>query len=162
MKLYEIAGELETINRELDESGGELTPFLEQKIDSLQLALQVKGENIGKWVKNIDTWEDGIDAEIEKLRAKKRSAGNLKERLKSYLKVCMETAGVQKVESPAATARIQKNPPSLDITDQDKIPAKFLIVKYDIDKKALLDALKNGEIIAGAEIVTDRTHLRIS
>ncbi len=75
----------------------------------------------------------------------------------------MEQADVQKIESPTVTLRIQKNPPSVEILAEDQLPARFIKIKQitEIDKTGMLAALKNGEAVTGARLVTEKTHLRI-
>jgi len=46
---------------------------------------------------------------------------------------------------------------------EDQLPARFIRIKQitEIDKTGMLTALKNGEDVPGARLVTERTHLRI-
>jgi hypothetical protein len=104
-----------------------------------------------------------IETEIARLQRKKKVAENLRTRLTAYIKSCMEQADVPKIESPTITLRIQKNPPSVEILAEDQLPAKFIRIKQitELDKTGMLVALKNGEDVPGARLVTERTHLRI-
>lgn len=165
MNLYEIAGELATLHDHLEQTGGELTPDLEAALDGLQLALSDKAANIGRWMINLQSHERALDQEIERLTMKRAAKRNLHNRLKEYVKSAMEHAGVKKIDTDTFSWRIQANPPSVEITDQAKIPARFLVVipeSYQVDKKKLLDGLKSGEAIDGAVLVTDKTHVRLA
>jgi hypothetical protein len=161
--LYELSNELAVINDEIISADGELTPDLEARLDSVALDFRAKSQNIAKWTLDIAGVESMIETEIARLQRKKRVAENLRARLLAYVKGCMEQADVQKIESPTITLRIQKNPASVEILAEDKLPAKFIRIKQiaELDKTGMLAALKNGEDVPGARLVTERTHLRI-
>ena len=161
--LYELSTELALINDEIIGADGELTPDLEARLDSVALDFRAKSQGIAKWTLDIACVETVIETEIARLQRKKRVAENLRTRLKAYIKGCMEQADVQKIESPTINLRIQKNTPSVDIIAEDQIPAKFIRITQvtELDKAGMLTALKNGEDVPGARLVTERTHLRI-
>ncbi len=161
--LYELSTDLATINDEIIGADGELSPDLEARLDSVSLDFKAKSQGIAKWTLDIAGVEAMIETEIARLQRKKKVAENLRTRLTAYIKSCMEQADVQKIESPTITLRIQKNPPSVEILAEDKLPARFIKIKQitDLDKTGMLAALKNGEDVPGARLVTERTHLRI-
>jgi len=161
--LYELSTELAVINDEIISAEGELTPDLEARLDSVALDFRAKSQNIAKWTLDIAGVESMIEAEIARLQRKKKAAEGLRTRLMAYIKSCMDQADVQKIESPTVTLRIQKNPPSVEILEEQKLPARFIKIKQitEIDKTGMLAALKNGEDVPGARLVTERTHLRI-
>lgn len=161
--LYELSTELATINDEIISADGELTPDLEARLDSVALDFRAKSQGIAKWTLDIAGVESMIETEIARLQRKKKVAENLRTRLMAYIKGCMEQADVPKIESPTITLRIQKNPPSVEILAEDQLPAKFIRIKQitELDKTGMLTALKNGEDVPGARLVTERTHLRI-
>ena len=161
--LYELSTELATINDEIISADGELTPDLEERLDSVSLDFRAKSQGIAKWTLDIAGVESMIETEINRLQRKKKAAENLRTRLKAYIKGCMEQADVQKIESPTINLRIQKNTPSVDIIAEDQLPAKFIRITQvtEVDKAGMLTALKNGEDVPGARLITERTHLRI-
>jgi hypothetical protein len=162
-RLYELSTELATINDKIISADGEITPDLEAQLDSVALDFRVKSQNIAKWTLDIAGTEAMIQAEIERLQRKKKVAENLRTRLATYVKACMEQADVPKIESPTITLRLQKNPPSVEIVAEDKIPAKFVRIKQvtEINKTEILTALKSGEDVPGTRLITEKTHLRI-
>ncbi len=161
--LYELSTELALLNDEIISADGELSPDLEARLDNVSLDYRAKSQGIAKWTLDIAGAESMIDTEIARLQRKKRVAENLRTRLTAYIKTCMEQADVQKIESPTITLRIQKNPPSVEILAEDQLPARFIRIKQitELDKTGMLFALKNGEDIPGARLVTEKTHLRI-
>ncbi len=161
--LYELSTELATINDAIISADGEIAPDLEARLDSVSLDFRSKSQNIAKWTLDLAGVEATIDTELSRLQRKKQVAENLRKRLLGYVKQCMEVADVQKIESPTLTIRIQKNPPSTEIVAEDQIPARFVRIKQvtEIDKPGILSALKAGEDVPGARLISDRTHLRI-
>ncbi len=161
--LYELSTELALINDEIISADGELSPDLEARLDSVSLDFRAKSQGIAKWTLDLAGVESMIETEIARLQRKKKVAENLRQRLTAYIKACMEQADVQKIESPTLTLRIQKNPPSVEILAEEQLPARFIRIKQvtEIDRTGMLAALKNGEDVPGARLVTERTHLRI-
>jgi len=161
--LYEISNQLAIINDELISNEGEISDLLERRLDDCGLAFNHKVEGIVRWTRNIEGKEAALDAEIARLQKRKKVAGNLKERLKSYMMQCMVIADKTKVEFDLCTVAIQKNPPSCDIVDPEAVPEKYITIKEVkvIDKKSILDDLKAGAKVEGAVLVKDKCHLRI-
>lgn len=161
--LYDISADLQAIHQAIMDQDGELSPDLEDSLDRLNLELSNKVHGIGKWLRNLEGNESAIQAEIDRLERKKKSVTNLGTRLHDYVKFCMEKADKPKLEFPLFTARIQRNPPSVEILDEQKLPTKYIKIKQisEIDRKQLLNDLKAGEEIDAARLVTDKTHLRI-
>lgn len=83
--------------------------------------------------------------------------------MKNYAQTMLETSGIQKVDAGLFKVRIQKNPPSVEIIDEKKIPDEYKIPQDPkIDSKKLLNDLKSGKEIEGAKIADEKYHLRIS
>ncbi|MCR4287380.1 MAG: siphovirus Gp157 family protein [Deltaproteobacteria bacterium] len=161
--LYNLSHELAAIHDEIIDSEGVISSELERRLDDCGLAFTQKVEGIARWTKNIEGKEAALDAEIARLQARKKATVNLRERLKGYLLESMTTADKLKVEFPAFTVAVQRNPPSAEITNKDILPSKYLEVVMDVavDKKALLDDLKAGVKVEGAKLVSNKTHLRV-
>lgn len=161
--LYELTQELALIHEELEASGGELTPYLEEKLSRVEMGLEQKSEAIAKWIKNLNSDVDSLEKEIERLQLRKRSRDNVVARLKNYVKVRMEQAGIRKIDHPVFPIRIQNNSqPSVEILDPKAVPARFQIVlEPQIDKKAIAEAHNNGEDVSAFAKVERGTHLRI-
>lgn len=161
--LYEISNELARINDELEATGGEITTEIEALLDSCNLEFKDKCLNIGNWLLNIDGKVEALDKEIVRLVNRKNAAENLKSRLKEYVKTSMERAEINKLDFPSFTLAVQKNPASCEIWDEKRIPARFITIVPEqkvVNKKAVLEAMKKGEEIEGATLVSGKTHLR--
>lgn len=78
----------------------------------------------------------------------------------------MTAAGITEIKADNGTfsAKIVKNPPSVDVYDMTLLDPAYIREKisYEPDKTAIKSALQNGENIQGARLFKDKTSLRIS
>lgn len=133
-------------------------------LDGLQGDIQVKAQNIAATVLNVEALAEAASAASKRLadRAKRiQGRGNA---LRDYLKTSMESAGLTKIEGPEVTLAIQKNPPSVEVVDEDAIPDRYWIKDPppppSLDKKQILFSLKEGATIDGVRL-NQRTRLEI-
>jgi hypothetical protein len=163
MSLYDVSKDIELIVQEVMDAEGVLSSELETRLDFLSLSFKDKVGNIGRWILNIEANEPGLDNEIKRLQKRLKTQINMKERLAKYLKFCMETANLNKVELDNLTVSLDKNPPSVEIEDEKELPARYVKIEQitTIDKKQISCDLKAGKVVSGAHLVTDRTHLKI-
>lgn len=160
--LYNLSMELQTINDELADNGGELSTELEAKMDALSIPFSDKVDGIVRWTKNLEGRELALDAEITRLQARRKATSNLRERLKAYVLDSMVRADRTKLDLDIAPVSVVKNNPSCEIITPEMIPAKYKTIRTEvvIDKKSVLDDLKKGPV-EGARLITDKHHLRI-
>ncbi|PUF85783.1 MULTISPECIES: siphovirus Gp157 family protein [unclassified Geobacillus] len=147
MKLYELTenyAKLLEMAEEMD------TDAIVDTLEALQEAIEDKAENIAKLIRNLEADVKVIRDEEKRLAERRQVIENKVERLKTYLQEQLEIAGIDKVKRPTITVAIQKNPPSVDIIDETLIPEDFFIPQpAKIDKKSILERLKNGEEVPG-------------
>ena len=122
-------------------------------LNAIEGAVEEKAHSIGCVIKNLDGGITALKDEVERLTRMKKAAENKQARLKEYLQYAMEATNLRKIETPLFKFSIQKNPASLVIQDESLIPEKFKVIKYDIDKPRLKEALKSGDRVSGAELV---------
>lgn len=160
LKLYQITNGFMALNDQDDLSDEEKQELGLQLCD----ALQNKSANIIAYYQNEMALLDGIDAEIKRLQEFKKATQNKVERYKNYVKSNMELLGIDKIETALGKISIAKSPISVEVVDVDKIPNQYKIIVSDvkIDKQKIKDDFKNtGEIVAGVNIITTNTNLRI-
>lgn len=126
--------------------------------------LKNKSSNIIAYVIDSESLLERIKVE-EKRLADMRKLGETKlEKFKKYVKENMEALEIQKVQTELGTLSIAKNPISVEIVEEDKLPTEFKqeVVSTKIDKKAIAQHFKDtGKIPEGCIIYTDKTSLRI-
>ncbi|OQP13181.1 siphovirus Gp157 family protein [Geobacillus thermoleovorans] len=150
MKLYELT---ENYTKLLEMAEEMDTDAIVDTLEALQEAIEDKAENIAKLIRNLEADVKVIRDEEKRLAERRQVIENKIERLKSYLQEQLEIAGIEKVKRPTITVSIRKNPPSVDVIDETLIPADFLIPQpAKVDKRAILERLKNGEHVPGAAL----------
>jgi Gp157 protein len=74
------------------------------------------------------------------------------EKRRAIVRDAMLDAGLNKLTMPDFTASLRNGQPHVVITDEKAIPQAFIEMRPHIRKRELLDALKDGAPIAGAEL----------
>ena len=154
MKLYELTDDY----LRLLEMAEELDPeTFQDTLESIQESIEDKVENTAKLIKSIEADVQAIKEEEKRLAERRRALETKVNRIKEYLQNELEKAGIYKVKRPLITVSIQNNPPSVKIVDEKIIPSSFMIPQPPkLDKKGILEKLKNGEHVPGATLVQER------
>jgi hypothetical protein len=101
----------------------------------------------------IEALRDSIGALITCYRERSDRLDNQAEQIRAALCVAMSMAGVKKLERPAGTLSLRSTPPKAIITSEADLPSRFYVEQNPkLDKKSVLEALKAGEKVAGAEL----------
>jgi len=164
LALYELTGNYWQAMEFLTHPQNELPiQAIEDTLEGIKGEIEDKCINIAKAQKNIEATITAIKQAEDQMKKRRTTMEKRLKWLKTYLKTHMEQAGFKKIESPWFILSIRNNPQSVAINNPDKIPNSYKIEKttQNIDKKALLADLKQGEIIAGASI-NQTTRLQIS
>lgn len=162
MKLYNLTENYNNLWGLVDNDEIDLA-IVEEAIQKVESSIEEKAQNIAVFIKSLDADADTIKAEEKRLADRRRAIENRRDGIKQYLQQQMELAGLDKVKGSTHTISLQNNPPSVQITDVDKIPGKFLTLipeQYVPNKKELAEALKAGEDVEGAELTRGKS-LRI-
>lgn len=153
--LFNITAEQKRINEALMESGGELTPELEEALLINAENFAVKVEGYATSIHQFEAFAEAADAEIKRLMALKKSAQGAAKRLKDNLAYGMEVMGYDKVDMGLHKLSFRSST-AVNITDEVRIPNQYIKVETSIDKMALKKDLQAGMVIEGAELVTNR------
>jgi hypothetical protein len=122
-------------------------------LQSIEEEIEDKAENTAKLIRCLDADAKAIKDEEQRLSDRRKSIENKVAGIKEYLQSQMEFAGIDKVKRPTVTVSIQTNPPSVLIKDESLIPIQYMVpVAPRIDKKAILQMLKDDEEVPGCEI----------
>lgn len=154
--LFNITAEQRRINDALMESGGELTPELEEALIINAENFAVKVEGYATSIHQFEAFAEAADAEIKRLMALKKSAQGAVKRLKDNLAYGMEVMGYDKVDMGLHKLSFRTST-AVNITDEVRIPNQYIKVETKIDKESLKRDLKAGLVIEGAELVTNKS-----
>ena len=163
MNLYDIADNIRVLAEMVDAEGGELDEVtIADTLEALEGDLSHKADQIGKLVKMLSRSADMCELEVARLGDRADKLRKRAESVTAYLHACMKVAGVKKVENCLFNIAIRKTPDVIQL-DEELLPKRWFkerIVETP-DKRGILAAVKAGEEIRGATLVTDREKLYI-
>lgn len=125
----------------------------EEKLRALQMEKNEKIASMARWVKDLRVESEALKEEIARLTARKKSAENKQERLKAII---MDELGGKKFKDETVSIYYGSSQ-SLSIDENTDVPVQYL--KYpepQVDRKGLLQALKQGAEMDGIHIVENR------
>lgn len=146
MKLFQINEELENL---IDFSTGEILD--PEAFDNLQMARTEKLQNIALLYKN-------MTSDAKQLKELEKEYSDRRKRCEKTAEWCKETlarelAG-EKFEDENKRFKISwRKSEKVEITNEDVIPAEFVKQTISFDKLAMKDAMKNGNVIDGVQLV---------
>lgn len=160
MRLYEINDRIyELLNQELidPETGEILDVNAFDELKDLEVERDIKIENTGLFIKNLDAEITALKAEEKRLAERRKAKENKYNWTKSFLNDFMVMEGLPKFETAKLKLSFRKSE-SVGITNEKLLPEKF--VKTEIIsnpmKAEIKKALKSGDDIPGAELVENQ------
>lgn len=166
-KLYELNSkflELQGILDELEDSPDvDLKEMIADSLESIEATIESKIENLIKLQKQYDAEADMFKSEKDRLQIKQKSAENKAENVKRFIEDQLKLLGYdgtnkKQLQAGLWKANIQKNAPSLVVALDAVIPKEYYRQPEPVlDKRELLDAVKNGTKIKGVVMVQTET-----
>lgn len=156
LTIFNISAEQLRINEMLEESGGELTPEIEEALTLNQQNFAIKSEGYIESIARYEALSEAAAERIKQLQGYKRTADNIRTRLKERLAYGMQMMGYPSIDVGLHKVSLRTTT-SVNITDEARIPAEFIKVETKVDKKRIGDAIKSGELVTGAELITKQT-----
>lgn len=140
-------------NFTIDEETGEVF-FNDNELQKLEDDFKNKADNIACYIKDLTTLNNAIKAEKAELDARYKANDAKINRLKCYLSQSLEMREMRNLETPRNKLSFRKST-SVVISDERIVPIKYIktVVTEKVDKKAISDALKKGELIEGCYLL---------
>lgn len=160
MTLYEITDDILKLLTYAEDPDVDDQAFRDT-MEALTLELEDKADGYAKAIRTLKGEVEAIKAEIDRLTKRKTAIENHIAAMNDNLEQSMIATGKEKFKTELFSFGIQNNPAScvLDV-DEDKVPEQFQIVTKKVDKKGIIQAIKNGEDIDFAHLEQSRS-LRI-
>ena len=160
LSLYEITDAIAQRIRAAEETG-ELTPEDAGALDALDMAFEEKIENCAKMVRTLES-EAGACAEEADLFFKNvRARENAAKWLKGYMLDGMIRRDIPKIRGKLLSVAVQNSPASVNVLDEGQVPKSYFTQPAPVlNKGPVLEALKRGEAVPGAELKVGQ-HVRI-
>nr|WP_250649726.1 siphovirus Gp157 family protein [Bacillus thuringiensis]UQM92384.1 siphovirus Gp157 family protein [Bacillus thuringiensis] len=143
MRLYDLCSNYRELQMMIEDGVDPST--LQDTLQAIEENIQDKAQNIALLIRNLEADTEAIKLEEKRLAERRRAVENNCKSLKDYLYQQMTLLEVKRIKGTIVTVGIQKNPASLNIEPDAVIPPEYTIHQEPkVDKKALLEAVKNG------------------
>ena len=125
-----------------------------ERLESLQMARDLKLEGVACWIKNLLSDADAIKAEKDALADREARCRKKAEDLKKWL---AEALGGQKFSTAKCAVSFRKST-KLEVLDEDIIPRAYMVetVSYKPDKQLIKEILKDGQTVMGCCLVENQ------
>ena len=121
-------------------------------LEGLEYEVELKADGYAKIIRQVEGNIATVDAEIKRLQGfKKLLEGNV-DTMKGNLENTMKVTGKTKFKTDLFSFRIQKNPVSVKIDNEDDVPPEYLKITTSVNKTAIKEAIESGEDIPYAHL----------
>ena len=144
--LYQISEDQRRLNAMLEETGGELTPELEEALAITEQNFVTKAENYGKAILHYKQMVAAAKAETDRIKAIQKTCENAIARMEERLRDAMVLFDKPKVEMATLKLSLRKSE-RVVIDDENNLPADCIVVKTEVSKTEVKRHLKAGETI---------------
>ena len=148
--------ELSFINL-MEDMGGEVNDEIIEELAIRRDNFQHKAEAYAKFILKLESEADQAAAEIKRIQALKKAKENtvlrLRESLLAALMVFTEedAKGIRRYETPLAKLSTRKSQ-SVEVLDETLLPSEFWVIKREVSKSTISQAIKDGEEVPGAQL----------
>ena len=148
--------ELSFINL-MEENGGEVTDELLEELAIRRDNFSHKAEAYAKFILKLESESEQAADEIKRIQAIKKSKDKTVDRLKETLLAALmlfgqeDSKGVRRYETPLAKLSTRKSV-SVEILDDKIIPDDFWVIKKEVSKSTISQAIKDGAEVPGAQL----------
>lgn len=144
----------------VEEADGEITPEIEEALRITEDQMEKSSIAYAGIVKYYEGNEDAIEAEIKRLQELKKRNRTKQELFKKKITEAMNLFRIDSIDSPYFRLSF-RNASSVLIEDERLIsPIFFDVPPPVVSKTRIKEAIKDGQQVNGASIVTNR-HLQI-
>lgn len=158
MRLYEITSQLHQLLSDEDIPREQI----EDTINLIQEDFEEKAEKVAAFIRELESDEQGLKSEIDRLSERKRVASSKIDALKEYLRHNMVAANIPSIKGKLFSITIGKPSAVLDIfVKPEDLPEQYRVVKVSPDSAAIKSALKSGVEIKGCAITDGKAKLII-
>jgi hypothetical protein len=158
--LFNITQEQKLLILEIESLEGEITPDIEERLLITENQLEQKSIAYLEVIRQKESYNSLIDAEIKRLQGLKKQTNNVIDKLEENLLNAVKIFGTYTVGTQKFSTRKSSQ---IIIDDVNSLPEKYKVIKVteSADKMQLKEALKNGEHIKGV-YVQDNINLKIN
>lgn len=155
MNLYELATQYQDALKTLDNLDLP-AEVVSDTLEALTGELKEKCQNVAAYQQNLIATASAKREAAARLIAQAEALESRADSLIEYLDSNMQRSGITEITCPLFTVKYKKNPPSVSIIDDKLLDKRFIKTKVteSVDKIAIKKAIKDGEKVEGAELVS--------
>jgi hypothetical protein len=99
---------------------------------------------------------------VEDMQARLSRLKDRFERKRELASSAMTNAEILKMQTADFTLSLRQGPARLDVLDQEKVPAEYLVPQPPrLDRAGLIGALKRGDVIPGTVLMEGQMHVAV-
>lgn len=160
MKLYELTQNYQNL-LELVDRDDIPNSMLVEALHQIEGDITDKIENTVKVIKTLEAESKAFKEEEKRLNDRRKARETQIKNLKQYIEMTLASIKKDKLKCDLFTVAMQKNKASIDITNINLLPSKYLIQQDPaVDKNLIMQDLKEDIAIQGIEIKQSKS-LRI-
>lgn len=154
--LYSLTQQYRELERLADSEADIPEQVLADTLEALGGELQIKAQNVARFVLNQDAMAEAIENAAEQMQARAKRLRSRTAYLRQYLLQNLQAAGINKVESPEIVLSIKNNPESVVVFDEASVPVEFMTQKPapppTPNKTLIKEILKSGDSVPGCRL----------
>jgi len=141
----------------MEDMGGEVNDEIMEELAIRRENFQYKAEAYAKFILKLESEAEQAAAEIKRIQALKKAKENTVQRLKDTLLAALmvfteeDSKGIRRYETPLAKLSTRRSQ-SVEILDDTVIPDDFWVIKKEVSKSSIAQAIKDGSAVAGAQM----------
>jgi hypothetical protein len=141
----------------MEENGGELTDEIAEELAIRRDNFQHKAQAYAKFILKLESEAEQAAAEIKRIQALKKAKENTVARLRESLLAALmvfteeDAKGIRRYETPLAKLSTRKSQ-AVEVLDEQLIPADFWVIKKEVSKSTISQAIKDGAEVPGAQM----------
>lgn len=128
-------------------------------LESISGDLTVKAQNVAFVIRNLEAAAEQIGVAVEHMNARAQAIEKRADRVREYLLMNMQMAGVQKIECPYFKLAIRENPAKVIVDDEKQVPMQYFTDPAPpppptpkLDKKLIKKAIDDGFDVPGCRL----------
>lgn len=161
-QLHQITAEMRELAQLAEDPEMEIA--VKDTLEGMQMTFNEKAEHLAKILLNMDGNMEAVNAEIERLQARKKRFQTQYASLIDYLRTNMDASGVKKISCPLFTITCAQGREKVVVDSVDDVPDDYMRIPEvvaEVDKVKALNDMKEGKEIPGLHLERGQSSIRI-
>lgn len=156
MNLYPIQQQHLQLLSIVEDNEGEVTEEIDNALQITEEQFKEQALSVAYVVKHLEDREAIIKKEIDRLKSLQTRTTSAAAGIELRLKEAMLQFGITEIKGDTLKLTFRKSEQVL--VDEDRLPTNWMVVKttHTPDKAAIKKALKEGQVINGATLITNQ------